>query len=47
MTGDAPAGRPGLSTAIDVFKLWYALVIQRTHLRDAAAGRRRGTRDTP
>ena len=35
-------------TAIDVFKLWYALVIQRTHLRDAAAGRRRDTtKDTP
>jgi glycosyltransferase involved in cell wall biosynthesis len=34
-------------TAIDVFKLWYALVIQRTHLQGANAGRRSATRDTP
>ncbi len=34
-------------TAIDVFKLWYELVIQRTHLRDATAGRRREHKDTP
>ena len=34
-------------TAIDVFKLWYALVIQRTHLPDATAGRRRQHKDTP
>jgi glycosyltransferase involved in cell wall biosynthesis len=34
-------------TAIDVFKLWYALVIQRTHLQGENAGRRQERRDTP
>ena len=32
-------------TAIDVFKLWYALVIQRTHLQGDTAGRRRDSKD--
>jgi glycosyltransferase involved in cell wall biosynthesis len=34
-------------TAIDVFKLWYALVIQRVHLRGAAARRGAEGRNTP
>jgi glycosyltransferase involved in cell wall biosynthesis len=34
-------------TAIDVFKLWYALVIQRTHLQGAAAASRPEGKDTP
>ena len=32
-------------TAIDVFKLWYALVIRRTHLQGDTAGRRRDSKD--